>query len=350
MVALYGGGVAHAGLYDVGVYRTLRQEVNLAYLLGLFLEYADELLADYLALALGLGYACNLAQEAALGIHAHEVDVPMLEGSLDLVRLVQAHEAVIDEHAGQLIAHGLGQHGRSHGGIDAARQCQQHAAGAYLLAQVCDGLLAVIAHGPASVSAADAVEEVAYHGKAVLGVVHLGVELHAVYAAAGVAYGCAGAALGVRGQAEALGYALHVVAMAHPGHAMLRQTVEQLAVGREVGLGAAVFAGNGIARGRYLSAQRLRYQLTAVAYAQYRHAQTEYLLVHVGRILFVYAVGAAGEYYAYRGHSAYLLDGHGIRAHLAVHVAFAHAAGYELIVLTAKVKHQYSIHSTSPVL
>ena len=171
---------AGAGLDHVGVDGALGQEVHGADLLGLLLEDPDELLADDLALVLRLGHAGQLQQEAGLRVHPDEIDVPLGEGGLHLVALVQAHEAVVHEHAGELGAHGLGQQGGGDGGVHAAGEGQQHLAVAHLLPDGADGGLLVVPHGPVARGAADLVEEVADHVDAVLGVVHLRVVLDAV--------------------------------------------------------------------------------------------------------------------------------------------------------------------------
>src|SRR5918998_3669704 len=54
VVALYPGGVARPALYDVGVERALHEESGVLELTRLLLEGADELLADDLALRLGI--------------------------------------------------------------------------------------------------------------------------------------------------------------------------------------------------------------------------------------------------------------------------------------------------------
>ncbi len=56
MVALDNSGLtAQTALTNIGVNGTLCQKIHLADLLGLFFEHTDELVADDLALALGLG-------------------------------------------------------------------------------------------------------------------------------------------------------------------------------------------------------------------------------------------------------------------------------------------------------
>jgi hypothetical protein len=53
---------------DVRVERPLHEEAGVAELGGLLLEDADELLADRLALGLGLGHPVQPPQEALLGV------------------------------------------------------------------------------------------------------------------------------------------------------------------------------------------------------------------------------------------------------------------------------------------
>ena len=113
MVRLHGLVAAHAGLDDVGIDRALAEELDASELLGLLLEHADELAADALALQLRIGDALRLLQEARLGVDLDEVDAELaLEDLLDLLRLVEAHAAVIDKHAGEVLADRLvQQHG-----------------------------------------------------------------------------------------------------------------------------------------------------------------------------------------------------------------------------------------------
>ena len=339
VVALDDGGVAGAGLDDVGIDGALDQVVHLADLLGLRLKDPDKLLADDLALALGIADAGQLAQEQLLGVGTDEVDVPFLEGFLHLVALVEAHEAVIHEHAGELIAHGLGHQCRGHGGVHAAGERQQDAAVAHLFPDGSDGGLLVVAHGPVALGAADLIEEVADHGGAVLGVVHLGVILHTVEAAGLITDGHIGAGVGVGHQGEALGHLFHVVAVAHPGDALLGQALEELAGGIEIGVSLAVLPGGVLGGGDDLAAQVVGQQLAAVADAQDGHAPGEDGRVHLGGLGIIHAVGAAGEDDADGVHGPDVLHGRGIGLDLAVYAALADAAGDQLVILAAEVQH-----------
>ena len=104
---------ASSGLDHVRVEGALDEEAGLVAVTvlgqppGLLLEHADELLADHLALGLGLDHALQLGQEALLGVNRHERDLEgVAEGADHLLALVLAHQAVIDEHARQAVADG----------------------------------------------------------------------------------------------------------------------------------------------------------------------------------------------------------------------------------------------------
>ena len=78
MVALYRGTDALAALDDIGVDRTLYEVINGADLLRLFLEYLDELLADDLALALGIFNAGKLIEKTLLCVNSDELRLEAL--------------------------------------------------------------------------------------------------------------------------------------------------------------------------------------------------------------------------------------------------------------------------------
>ena len=55
-----------------------------------------------------------------------------LEDLLDLLRLVEAHAAVVHEYAREVLANGLVEQHRAHGAVDAAGHRQQHLLVAHL--------------------------------------------------------------------------------------------------------------------------------------------------------------------------------------------------------------------------
>ena len=69
-------------------------------------------------------------------MHAHV----LRERLHHLVALAEAQQAVIDEHAGELVADRAMQQRGDDGGIDAAGQAEQHLVAADLLAHARDGV------------------------------------------------------------------------------------------------------------------------------------------------------------------------------------------------------------------
>ena len=76
-------------------------------------------------------------------------------------------------------------------------------------------------------------------------------------------------------------------------------------------------------------------------------AGLEHFLIHMGGGLFVDAVGAAGENDADGGEFLDFFQGYIVGVDLAVHIAFAHPAGDQLVILAAEVQDQnfFVIHA-----
>ena len=346
MVALDDGRfAAETGLHHVGIDGALSQEIHGTDLFGLLFKDADEFLTDDLTLALRLGDARQLAQEAGTGIDAADIHVELvLHDLLHLIALVLAQQTVIHKDTGQLIAHGTLQQGRGHGAVHAAGQGQQHTAAADLAAALGHSLLQIVGHGPLPLEAADAVQEVLQNLLAVLGVQHLGVELHAVQVLLGAAHSGVPAAVSMSDGTETRGQLLHLHAVAHPAHGGLRHVLEQ--GGDVVGqLDLAVLAGLGLAA---LTAQQVHHQLLAVADAQHGDAHLEQGLVHHGGVGLEHGGRAAGEDKGVRRKGADLLHGGAEGLDLAVHAALADAAGHQQVVLAAEVQNQNLLHISYP--
>ena len=86
----------------------------------------------------------------------------------------------VNKHTGELIADCFREQRSRDRGVYTAGQRQQHLAVAHLASDGRDRGLLVVLHGPVSLGAADLIEEVAEHKRAVLRVVDLRVILHAV--------------------------------------------------------------------------------------------------------------------------------------------------------------------------
>ena len=178
---------AAARLDHVGVERALDEEAGAREPRRLLLEDADELGADDLALGLGVGHAGEPLEEALLGVDGDERHLEgVAEGGDHLLALALAHQAVVDEHAGQLVADGAVDEQRGDRGVDAAGEPADHAAVADLGADAGDLLVDDRRRAPAAVGAADVLEEGRQDLLAVRRVGDLGVELDRVDAARGV--------------------------------------------------------------------------------------------------------------------------------------------------------------------
>ena len=355
VMALDDGCVILAGLDDVRIDGALCEVVHLADLradlLAHLLEGADELRADRLALVLGVGQTLERGKELVLFVHADEVEIPLGERLLDLVAFVLAHQTVVYEHAGQLIADCLREQSGCNRGVNAAGQREQDLAVADLFADRLDRGVLVVLHGPVALGVADLIEEVLQHQRAVFGVVYLGMILNAVEAARLICDSGGRAGIGVRDEFKALRNLCHVVAVAHPGNALGGQTLEKLAAGVVEGTGLAVFTRGVLLCGGDLTAEGVRHELAAVADAEHRDAEVEQRRVALRGGLLVNAVRAAGEDNADRVHGLDLLDRGLVRLYLTEYIMFADAARNQLIILTAEIQHKNELmifHRQSP--
>ena len=117
MVGLDDGGLSQSAFDDVGVDGALHQVVHGSDLLGFLFKYPDEFFSDDLTLLLRLLHAGQGFVEAVAGIHVDEVQVVVSGRSEDLIHgltLVLPQQAVVHEHAGELLADGFGhEHGRN---------------------------------------------------------------------------------------------------------------------------------------------------------------------------------------------------------------------------------------------
>jgi hypothetical protein len=218
---------AATGLDHIGVQRPLHEKarrliadrlaIGTGEPRGLLLEHPDELRADRLALGLGLGDAFELLQKARLRVDCHERHLEgVAEGADHLLALVLAHQAVIDEHAGELVADGAVDEQRGHRGIDAAGEPADDVRVAHLRADPADLVLDDRRRRPGLLAAADLREEAREDLLAVRGVHDLGVKLDAVDAARRVLDG--GDRRGARGgqRGETGGRLKDGVAVGHP--------------------------------------------------------------------------------------------------------------------------------------
>ena len=155
-------GLTQTALDDIRINGTLDEEVYLANLLGLGLEYANEFLTDDFTLLLRVSYTLQLLIEALTGVNMDEVQVIRAFRSkyrVDFVPLVLAEETVVNEYAGELLADCLGEQDSSNRGINSAGQSAKHLSIADFLPQLGNGLIYEGGHLPVTLAAADTVDE-----------------------------------------------------------------------------------------------------------------------------------------------------------------------------------------------
>ena len=254
---------------------------------------------------------------------------------------------MVHEHAGQLLADGLGQHGRADAGIHAAGQGAEYLAVTDLFAQGLDGVFHEGVHLPVTGAVADIIDEVMQNFRAVFGVQDLGVELHGVEAACLILRGSHRTVGRVGHDLKAGGGLLDVVVMAHPADILRGQRVKQRAGGVQVDQRLAVLALGCLAD---LTAQHVHHQLAAVADAEDGHAPVINFGVDRGRIRQVGAVGAAGEDDALGVFGLDFGKVGAVRINLAIYVAFADTTGDQLIILAAEIQNDDSflLHAETP--
>jgi hypothetical protein len=113
------------------------------------IEHVDEEAADGLALHFGVGDAFEFAEENLRRINVHQRDVVVVPEQVDDgLGFVEPQHAVVDEHAGELVADGLMDQHCGDCRVDAAGEAADHPALADLRADLFDRLLAEGAHGP----------------------------------------------------------------------------------------------------------------------------------------------------------------------------------------------------------
>ncbi len=329
-------------LDHVRVQRSLHEEADVAakvsscarQSLRLVLEDANELLADDLALLLGIGDTREPREEALLRLHVDErhLEVPA-ERLHDLLGLVLAQEPVVDEDARQLIPHCLVHQQRRDRGVDAARERAQHPLGADGRADALDLLLDDSGRSPRGRRPGDLVQEVLQDLLTVRRVHDLGVELDAVQAARTVLEG---------GDRSGRRAGRHVrtrrrrgdgVAMAHPYGLLGRQVVEELRLLR-LQLGLAELRG---ARSLDGATEVAGHELHPVADAERGDPEREDVDIELRRTVGEHRGRPTGEDQRCGVPTRDLRSRQAVPDELRVDTRLADASGDELAVLPAEV-------------
>lgn len=307
------------------------EEVGAAELLCLFLKGLDEQPADDLALGFRVADAFELTDETIGGIDVQQVQIVVLaEHGDDAGRLVLAHQAVVDEDAGQLVADGLVDQQGCDGAVDAARKRADDTLVAHLRADLLDRLLPVGRHRPVALDAGNVVNEITDQLGAIRRMHDLGMELHAVIFPLLVGDEGVGRVGGGGDHLETIRQRGDAVAMAHPdlmARAGGPEALEQLAVPVDLEEGAAEFA---VMTAFDLAAELHAHRLLAVADAEDRQAAVEDDLGRSRRPLVHRGSRAAGQDHGLRLQAFESLFGRLEGNDLAIDAGLAHAPCDEL--------------------
>ena len=292
--------------------------------------------------------ALELGQEPVLGVDGHQRHLELIAEGLDHLRaLVLAHEAVIDEHAGQPVPDRPVHEQRGHRGVDAARQAADGPAVPHLGADARDLVLDHRGGAPALVTAADVGEEVGQHLLAVGGVHDLGVKLDPVDAALGGLEG-GHRRRGRGGQRREAGRRREDgVAVRHPARLLRGRAGQQPARVGHSELRAPELAHLGALD---TAAQLQRDELHAVADAEHRHPELEQRRLERRRAVGVHRGRAAGQDHALGPATGHLGGADVVGQQFGEHAALAHAARDQLRVLPAVVEHHHLVGGGAHVL
>ena len=275
VVALDSGGVARSGFDHVGVQRALDEEARTVTALAEFardgLELTDEEFADDLSFGLGIDDARERIEESVLGLHVDQFDTELARKCLfDLFALVLSHETGVHEDARQLVTHRLGDQGRRHRGVDAARQRAEDLLGPDLRANRGDLFFDDRGIGPGGRDLGDVVKERREQLLSPLGMGDLGVELYGVEATVGVLHR-RDRGFGRRGAYdETFGGTRNGVTVAHPAVGRGGPFTHQARRTTSGDHGASVFSRP---RARDVAAELQCHELGAVTDAQDRNAE-----------------------------------------------------------------------------
>src|SRR5579859_1722748 len=347
-------GLGARGLDDVGIDRALGEPFGIPDLAGFALEDVHKMLADDLALLLGIGDTFQGMQKLAGGVDVDHLHAHVLGKRIHhLRRFIETQEAVVNKDAGELVADRTVDERSRDGGVHAAGKTEDHLLASHLLLDLPHRLADIVGHVPVAAAAADLAHEAVQDLHTLPCVRDLGMELNRIETACLVGHGGNRTSLGRGHQPESGGQLDHLVAVAHPhfqhavalGRAEVLDAVQELRVPACPDLGIAELAH--FAR-LDAAAELLRHGLHAVADAEHRDAELEYSLRGAPGGLLVRRHVAAGQDDAGRAELAHERVACIAGVNLAVDLGFADAARDQLRVLGAEIEDEYFLVTTLP--
>src|SRR5271157_150230 len=203
-------------LDDVGIKSTLYQIMDAAEVPRFLFEDADELLPNDLALLLRVGDAGEPIEEPRRPIHRPNIEAHLVpEHRGDLLKLVLAQQAIVDEDAGEAIADGATDQGRRYRGVHSSRKRAQGTPVSDSSSNRLHCLLDEGAREPVRADPAKFDDKAPQDVFALLRVPHLRVELHGIHLRLRV-LNHRDSVLGFPGDAKARRDRHHMIAVAVP--------------------------------------------------------------------------------------------------------------------------------------
>ena len=291
MVAFDGGrrSLDRAGFDHIGVNGPLCQPPGILDLGRLGIEHVDERRPDGLAFLFRIGNPGQNLVKTLAGIYAHDVESHVLVLAQDALVFVLAQQAVVDKDAGEPIADGPREQHPGHRRVHASREPQHDLVLSEGLAQGCDGGLHERIGRPVLFQAGYPYQEIAQKLRAVLRVVHLGMELYAVGL---LALDLVGSYRHIgRGSddAETLGKLLDGVSVAHPHLEGVVEALEELDLHD---IGPAVLAH---LTGKHLSPRTVGEVLGTVAHPEQGNTSAKERKIHLRGIVLTHRRGTSAE-------------------------------------------------------
>ena len=322
----------------------MRQEGRAPNLPRFGFEHIDEQLADGLALDFGVAHAGQPVEEQRRGIHMDQRNiVGLAEQAHYLVGLALAHQTVVDEDAGQLLADRLMDQNGGDRRIDPARQPADHPVETHLLLDLEDHLGLEMRHRPVALAAADFQGEIAQEPRTIGRVDHLHVELGGIELPRLVGDGGKGRAFAGGDHLEAWRNGGDPIAVTHPNLVALAHipyAVEQRIGGLDLDEGLAEFA---VVRAFDLATQLGAHGLLAVADAEDGKPALEHPLGRAGRRLVMHRGRASRQDDALEPRPVQCLFSRLERHDLRIDPGLADAPGDELCDLGAEVDDQDTV-------
>ena len=254
-----------------------------------------------------------------------------------ILRFIQAQQAVIDKHAGELIANGAVNERRRHRRIHAAGKTQNHLIIADLRANLLDRFLNIIRHRPAWPRLANIQNKTIKQRLALLRMRNLRMKLNAIKMPGRIFHHGNRTRRRLANNTETLRQLRNLVAMTHPYIQRMRCLILNTAGKITIHRFHLRIAKLALVSRRNRAAQMMRHELHAITNTQHRHTQSKNTRISL-IVRIINRIGPAGKNNALWLKSANLGKRHIIRMQFTIHMRLAHAAGNKLRYLRAKIE------------